>query len=217
MAYTYNDPVIFAEYAIATAIACEARGIASVAVTAGYITREARTEFFEHIDAANVDLKAFTERFYWKLCGGHLEPVKETLQYLAHETDVWLEVTTLLIPGENDSAKEIERLSDWIAQRLGPHVPLHLTAFHGAWKMQDYPDTPADTLREARSIARRNGLKFVFSSDTYPNKWFVEHGQNADLLVHESFVTVELGENMKIKIQKHAIASVMPKGTIKSA
>jgi pyruvate formate lyase activating enzyme len=119
------------------------------------------------MDAANVDLKAFTERFYWKLCGGHLEPVKETLQYLAHETDVWLEVTTLLIPGENDSAKEIERLSDWIAQRLGPHVPLHLTAFHGAWKMQDYPDTPADTLREARSIARKNGLKFVYTGNIY--------------------------------------------------
>ncbi|KPK57217.1 MAG: AmmeMemoRadiSam system radical SAM enzyme [Gammaproteobacteria bacterium] len=167
VAYTYNDPVIFIEYALDTAEACRAAGVRNVAVTAGYICPEPRVDFFAGMDAANVDLKAFTERFYWKLCGGHLEPVKETLQYLAHETDVWLEVTTLLIPGENDSAKEIERLSDWIAQRLGPHVPLHLTAFHGAWKMQDYPDTPADTLREARSIARRNGLKFVYTGNIY--------------------------------------------------
>ena len=165
VAFTYNDPIVFLEYAVDTARACRAADLRTVAVTAGYVCEEPREEFFKSMDAANVDLKAFTEKFYWKLCGGHLEPVKETLQYLAHETEVWLEITTLLIPGENDSPGEIDALSAWVADALGPHVPLHLTAFHGAWKMLDHADTPIETLREARRIARDNGLRFVYTGN----------------------------------------------------
>jgi pyruvate formate lyase activating enzyme len=167
VAYTYNDPVVFLEYAVDTAHACREAGLMNVAVTAGYICAQPREEFFAVMDAANVDLKAFTERFYWKLCGGHLEPVKETLEYLVHETDVWVEITTLIIPGENDSPREIEALSGWVANALGPHVPLHLTAFHPAWRMQDYPGTPATTLHETRAIARENGLRFVYTGNIH--------------------------------------------------
>ncbi|MDH5501536.1 MAG: AmmeMemoRadiSam system radical SAM enzyme, partial [Gammaproteobacteria bacterium] len=125
VAFTYNDPVIFLEYAVDVAIACRERGIKTVAVTAGYITEEPRKEFFRYMDAANVDLKAFTDRFYWKICGGHLAPVLETLRYLHMETDVWLEITNLLIPGENDSEAEIDEMTQWIMEQLGPDVPLH--------------------------------------------------------------------------------------------
>ena len=166
VAFTYNDPVVFLEDAADTAQACHAADLRTVAVTAGYRCEEPRQELFASIDAANVDLKAFTERFYWKLCGGHLEPVKETLIYLARETDVWLEITTLLIPGENDSASEVAALSSWVADTLGPDVPLHLTAFHGAWKMLDHPDTPVDTLRTAREVALKNGLHYVYTGNT---------------------------------------------------
>ncbi|HYY15653.1 MAG TPA: AmmeMemoRadiSam system radical SAM enzyme, partial [Gammaproteobacteria bacterium] len=103
VAYTYNDPVIFMEYAIDVAQACHAHRLKSVAVTAGYICPEPRAELYRYMDAANVDLKGFTERFYWKICGGHLQPVLDTLLYLKHETQVWFEITNLLIPGENDS------------------------------------------------------------------------------------------------------------------
>lgn len=165
VAYTYNDPVVFLEYAVDTAQACREAGLMNVAVTAGYVCAEPREEFFGAMDAANVDLKAFTERFYWKRCGGHLEPVKETLEYLVHETDVWVEITTLIIPGENDSPREIGELSHWVADSLGPHVPLHLTAFHPAWRMQDYPHTPPATLHDARRIACDNGLRFVYTGN----------------------------------------------------
>jgi pyruvate formate lyase activating enzyme len=167
VAYTYNDPVIFLEYAVDTAQACREAGLRNVAVTAGYICEEPRREFFKLMDAANVDLKAFSERFYWKLCGGHIEPVKETLEYLVHETEVWVEITTLLIPGENDSPGEIDALSSWIVEKLGPHVPLHLTAFHPAWRMQHYPETPAPILRQSRRIARENGLRFVYTGNIH--------------------------------------------------
>ena len=130
VAYTYNDPVIFMEYAIDTAIACREQGIKSVAVTAGYICDEPRREFFRYMDAANVDLKAFTERFYWKITGGHLQAVLDTLVYLKQETDVWFELTTLLIPGENDSDKELDEMTRWVVEQLGPDVPMHFTAFH---------------------------------------------------------------------------------------
>ena len=153
VAYTYNDPVIFHEYAIDVAAACHEIGINSVAVTAGYICPEPRVEFFRYMDAANVDLKAFTERFYHKICGGHLEAVLETLKYLHDETDVWVEITTLLIPGENDSEAELDALSGWIATELGPDVPLHFSAFHPDWKMLDKPPTPPATLIRARDIA----------------------------------------------------------------
>jgi pyruvate formate lyase activating enzyme len=165
VAFTYNDPVIFLEYAVDTAKACRARGIRTVAVTAGYICATPRAEFFAQMDAANIDLKGFTEAFYRRLCSGALAPVLETLEYLKHETDVWLEITTLLIPGENDSAAEIEALSAWAMERLGPAVPLHFTAFHPDWKMLETPPTRAGTLIEAREIARAAGLRHVYTGN----------------------------------------------------
>ncbi len=162
VAFTYNDPVVFAEYAMDTADACHALGIHTVAVTAGYIGAEARREFFAKMDAANVDLKAFTDDFYVRLCGGHLQPVLDTLVYLRHETTVWFEITTLLIPGENDSPAEIGAMCNWIVQQLGPDVPLHFTAFHPAWKLLDRPPTPPNTLLAAREIALRAGLHHVY-------------------------------------------------------
>jgi len=165
VAYTYNDPVIFLEYAVDAAAECRARDIRNVAVTAGYITNGARQEFFLAMDAVNVDLKAFSERFYWKICGGHLQPVLDTLVYLRHETDVWVELTTLLIPGENDSDAEIDAMTGWIADRLGTDVPLHLTAFHPDWKMLATPPTPKRTLLRCRDIALRNGLRYVYTGN----------------------------------------------------
>ena len=157
VAYTYNDPVIFLEYAIDVAEACRARGIRNVAVSAGYICAAPRAELYRHMDAANIDLKGFTEGFYKKLCSGALQPVLETLIYLRRETAVWLEVTTLLIPGHNDDQAEIEALSAWFAEHLGPDVPLHFTAFHPDYKMLDTARTPPATLTRARAIARRMG------------------------------------------------------------
>ena len=167
VAFTYNDPVIFLEYAVDTAQACRERGIRTVAVTAGYICAEPRTEFFRHMDAANIDLKAFTERFYWKICGGHLEPILDTLVYLKQETGVWFELTDLLIPGENDSEAEIEEMTAWILENLGPDVPLHFTAFHPDWKMGNHPVTPLATLTRSRKIALRNGLRYVYTGNVH--------------------------------------------------
>ena len=167
VAFTYNDPVIFLEYAVDVAKACHARDIKTVAVTAGYICPEPRAEFFAHIDAANVDLKCFTEDFYQKLCTGHLEPVLDTLKYLKHETDVWFEITTLLIPGENDSDAELDAMTAWIVEHLGPDVPLHFTAFHPDWKMMDKPDTPPATLGRARTIALKNGMRYVYTGNVH--------------------------------------------------
>jgi pyruvate formate lyase activating enzyme len=162
VAYTYNDPVIFMEYALDTAAACRARGVKNVAVTAGFICEEPRKRFFAAMDAANVDLKAFTERFYARRCVGSLAPVLDTLRYLVHETDVWTEITTLLIPGENDSDDEIEALTQWVARELGRDVPLHFTAFHPDYHMLDAPPTPLATLQKARAIAIGNGLQHVY-------------------------------------------------------
>ncbi len=167
VAYTYNDPVIFLEYAVDVAQACREQDIKNVAVTAGYITERARDEFFHFMDAANIDLKAFTDRFYWKVCGGHLQPVLDTLLYLKNETDIWFELTTLLIPGENDSEAEIEAMTRWIMEQLGPDVPLHFTAFHPDWKMMDTPSTSVDTLRRSREIARRAGLRYVYTGNVH--------------------------------------------------
>src|SRR5262245_38694496 len=167
VAFTYNDPVIFHEYAIDVADACRERGIRSVAVTAGYVCPEPRAEFYRHMDAANVDLKGFTERFYDKVCSGHLQPVLDTLAYLKRETGVWFEITTLLIPGENDSDPEIEAETQWIMEHLGPDVPLHFTAFHPDWKMLDKPRTPPATLTRARRIALRNGLRYVYTGNVH--------------------------------------------------
>ncbi len=167
VAFTYNDPVIFAEYAIDVADACRERGIKAVAVTAGYITDEARPEFYQHMDAANVDLKAFTDSFYHRLCFAQLDPVLDTLKYLRHETNVWFEVTTLLIPGENDSDGELHRASEWFAENLGADVPWHFTAFHPDFKMLDKPHTPAATLTRARNIARSKGLHYVYTGNVH--------------------------------------------------
>lgn len=167
VAYTYNDPVIFHEYAIDVAKACKALGIRSVAVTAGYVSPEPRVEFYRQMDAANVDLKAFSEGFYHKICGGQLQAVLETLEYIKHETSVWLEITTLLIPGENDSPAELDAMTQWIASRLGLDVPLHFTAFHPDWKMRDTPCTPPETLLMARRIALDNGLRYVYVGNVH--------------------------------------------------
>ncbi len=167
VAFTYNDPVIFAEYAMDVAEACHARGIQTVVVTAGYMHAVARRDFFHAIDAANVDLKAFTEDFYFKLTSSHLQPVLDTLLYLRHETKVWLEITTLLIPGQNDSDAELSALSEWVARELGADVPLHFTAFHPDHRMRDTPATPPATLSRARQIARDAGLQHVYTGNVH--------------------------------------------------
>src|ERR687894_771655 len=167
VAFTYNDPVIFMEYAIDVADACREVGIRAVAVTAGYVCDEPRRELFAHMDAANVDLKAFSESFYARTCSGHLQPVLDTLEYLRHETDVWLEITTLLIPGLNDSNEEIDRMTRWVVDRLGRDVPLHFTAFHPDYKLRDRPPTPPATLARARSIAIANGIRFAYTGNVH--------------------------------------------------
>jgi len=167
VAFTYNDPVIFLEYAVDVAQACRERGIKTVAVSAGYISPEPRIEFFRHMDAANIDLKAFTESFYKNLCSSKLAPVLETLEYLKHETNVWFEITTLLIPGENDSGAEIQAESAWVMDHLGPDVPLHFTAFHPDWKLTDALPTPPATLRMARRIGTELGLAHVYTGNIH--------------------------------------------------
>ena len=165
VAFTYNDPTIFAEYAIDTALAVRQRGLLNIAVTAGYIEPAPRADFFEFMDAANVDLKSIRPDFYRRVVGGHLEPVQDTLRYLVHETAVWVEVTNLVIPGLNDSEAELHELAAWVASDLGPDVPLHLSAFHPAHRMMDVPRTPAATLRSARRIALGEGLHFVYTGN----------------------------------------------------
>ncbi len=167
VAFTYNDPVIFAEYAMDAARACREAGILTVAVTAGYISPEPRREFYATMDAANVDLKGFTDEFYVKLTGARLAPVLDTLAYLEHETEVWYEITTLLIPGRNDSDEELRAESRWIHRELGPDVPLHFTAFHPDFKMTDLPPTPASTLTRARRIAMDEGLRYVYTGNVH--------------------------------------------------
>jgi len=170
VAFTYNDPVIFLEYAIDVAQACREAGIATVAVTAGEICAEPREEFFRYIDAANVDLKAFTDQFYTNVCASHLDPVLETLRYLKHETDVWFETTTLLIPGLNDSLEELEAMTEWVVKELGPDVPMHFTAFHPDWKMRDIPATPPETLSLAREIAMANGVRYAYTGNVHDSE-----------------------------------------------
>ena len=165
VAFTYNDPVIFHEYAVDTAVACRENGLNSVAVTAGYINPGPRKDFFAVMDAANIDLKGFTEKFYKEYTSSHLSNVLDTLQYVKHETNTWLEITTLLIPGANDSSQEIEDMSKWIVENLGPDVPLHFSAFHPAWQMMDISRTPPETLFRARNIAMKNGVKYVYTGN----------------------------------------------------
>ena len=170
IAFTYNDPVIFHEYAIDVAQACREQGIRTVAVSAGYVCPEPRREFYQYIDAVNIDLKAFTERFYKKITGSELQAVLETLLYIKQETGAWLEITNLVIPGENDDSREIEAMTRWIADNLGSDVPLHFSAFHPDWKMLDIPATPATTLSRARDIAMTNGLNFVYTGNVHDQR-----------------------------------------------
>lgn len=167
VAFTYNEPIIFMEYAVATAQECHKRGLRTVAVTNGYICEVPRVEFFSHMDAANVDLKGFSEDFYKHVTSSSLQPVLDTLLYLKHQTNVWLEITTLLIPGENDDEAMLEAEATWIADNLGVDVPLHFTAFHPAWKMLDKPVTPLATLVRAREIAMQHGLRYVYTGNVY--------------------------------------------------
>ena len=167
VAFTYNDPVIFAEYAMDVADACHALGIQTVAVTAGYLHAPARRDFVAKIDATNGDLKAFSEDFYFRLTGSHLQPVLDTLIYLRRETKVWVEITTLLIPGQNDSDAEISALCHWVFNELGAEVPLHFSAFHPAYRMPDVPATPPETLVRARNIARQQGLQYVYTGNVH--------------------------------------------------
>jgi pyruvate formate lyase activating enzyme len=167
VAFTYNDPVIFMEYAIDVAQACQELGVKAVAVTAGEICPDPRAEFYRHMDAANVDLKGFSEKFYHDICAGHLQPVLDTLIYLKHETDVWFEITNLIIPGANDSDRELEEMTQWIVEALGPDVPTHFTAFHPDFRMLDVPQTPPSTLTRARNIAIKNGIRYAYTGNVH--------------------------------------------------
>ncbi len=167
VAFTYNDPVIFLEYARDVAAACENAGIRTVAVTAGYINPEPRAEFFSFIDAANIDLKAFDDGFYRRIAGGRLAPVLDTLRYLRHETDVWFEITNLVIHEHNDSDDDLRRLSAWIVEELGPDVPLHFSAFHPSYKMLNVPPTTRATLHRARRIAMQEGIHYVYTGNVH--------------------------------------------------
>lgn len=162
VAFTYNEPIIFTEYAEDIAEACHQHGIKTVVVSAGYINSEPRARLFEHVDAANIDLKSFNNDFYRTYCDAALQPVLDTLLYLRHETDVWLEITTLLINGLNDSDQEIQAMTAWIADKLGTDIPLHFSAFHGAYKMQDHPTTSLASLRKAKAIAESKGFPYVY-------------------------------------------------------
>ena len=167
VAFTYNDPVIFYEYAVDTAIACHESDIKTVAVTAGFINEIAREGFFQHMDAVNVDLKGFSESFYHELCAGSLQPVLDTLEYLVHQTSAWTEITTLLIPGENDSEQELDKLTGWISEHLGPDVPLHFSAFHPDYRLRTHPPTTHQSLLKAKQIASRNGLNYVYLGNVH--------------------------------------------------
>ncbi|HSG85888.1 MAG TPA: AmmeMemoRadiSam system radical SAM enzyme [Candidatus Limnocylindrales bacterium] len=185
VAFTYNDPVVFLEYAIDVADACHERGIRTVAVTAGYIDPAPREELYRRIDAANVDLKGFSERFYAELAAGHLEPVKDTLRYLCRETDVWVEITNLMIPGWNDDPAETDAMARWIVEELGPDVPVHFTAFHPDYRMLDTPPTPPATLRRARDIARANGIRYAYTGNVHDRDGQSTRCPACDLLLIE--------------------------------
>ena len=165
VAFTYNDPTIFLEYAVDTALACRAQGIKTVSVTAGYMNPGPREEMYQVIDAANIDLKGFTEDFYHRIVGGSLRDVQDTITWMVHDTGVWVELTTLLIPGHNDSDAELDEMTKWVVAEVGPDVPMHFSAFHPDFKMMDVPPTPAETLTRARSIARANGIHYAYTGN----------------------------------------------------
>lgn len=193
VAFTYNDPVPWAEYAIDTAIRCHERGIKTIAVTAGYISPEARGPFFDVMDAANVDLKAFTEQFYKHLTLSHLQPVLDTLRWIRHESSVWLEITNLVIPAENDSPAEIRQMCQWIVENLGADVPIHFTAFHPDFRLRHRPPTPPATLTTAYGIAKELGLRYVYTGNVTDKTHQSTYCPNCDkLLIERDWYT--LGE-----------------------
>ncbi|TFB13618.1 AmmeMemoRadiSam system radical SAM enzyme [Candidatus Marinimicrobia bacterium MT.SAG.4] len=167
IAFTYNDPTIWAEYAMDISILAKEVGIKSVWVTAGYITKEARIDAYENVDAANVDLKAFSQEFYGKITLSKLEPVLDTIKWLKNETDVWIEITNLIIPTLNDGDDEFKKMVDWITENLGEEVPLHFTAFHPDFKLKELPRTEASTLNRARKIALEAGLKYCYVGNVH--------------------------------------------------
>ncbi len=193
VAFTYNDPTIFAEYALDVAQACREVGIKAVSVTAGYIRAEPRRELYAAMDAANVDLKAFTEDFYQRVTLSHLQPVLETLEYLVKETRVWTEVTTLVIPGHNDSEAELARLSEWVMEKLGPDVPLHFSAFHPDFKMLNLEPTPPETLRRARRRAMQAGLRYVYTGNMHDLEGDTTfcHACRAPLIIRDWYEVLE--------------------------
>lgn len=170
VAFTYNDPTIFAEYAIDTAIEAHKLGLKTVAVSAGYISEVAREEFFSHMDAANIDLKGFTKEFYNKFSQVELQPILNNLEWIAKTKKTWLEITTLLIPGANDSNEELDQMTKWLRDHVGPDVPLHFSAFHPDFKMREYPPTPPETLTRAREIAMKNGIRYVYTGNVHDEK-----------------------------------------------
>ena len=196
LAFTYNEPTIWGEYVIDICRAAKDTGLKTVMVSNGYITREAFHDIYDHIDAANIDLKAFTENFYGRITLTHLQPVLDTLQWLKNETSVWFELTNLLIPTLNDGAEEIGKLSEWVMQHLGPDVPLHFTAFHPDFKLQDKPPTPPETLHRARKIALDAGLHYVYEGNIFSEGANTNCPSCGRLLVRRSWHNV-LENNLK--------------------
>ncbi|MFW5887928.1 MAG: AmmeMemoRadiSam system radical SAM enzyme [Bacteriovoracia bacterium] len=204
IAFTYNDPVVFLEYAKDTAQLANQNNIKTVAVTAGYINPKAREDFFSFINAANVDLKGFNDSFYKKLSKGHLEPVLETLEYIANETNTWLEITNLLIPGQNDSEEDLDKMTAWIAEKLGPQVPIHFSAFYPQYQMSDLPPTSVATLKTAKNIAKKNGLKYVYLGNvTDDESSSTECKECGNLLIKRSrFIAQKIGVSKEGKCIK---------------
>jgi pyruvate formate lyase activating enzyme len=194
LAFTYNEPTIWGEYVIDICRAAKMHGLKTVMVTNGYITREAFHDIYDHIDAANVDLKAFTENFYGKITLTHLQPVLETLQWLKNETNVWFEITNLMIPTLNDDPSETRRLADWILEHLGPDVPVHFTAFHPDFKLQDKPRTPPETLHRAREVALEAGLHYVYEGNIYSDGANTNCPRCGSILIRRSWHTVEANQ-----------------------
>lgn len=197
VAFTYNDPVIFLEYAVDTAKACRELGLKTVAVTAGYITKHSRDEFYSHIDAVNIDLKAFTQHFYRKLCFADLDDVLDTIKYIHDETNVWMEITNLVIPENNDSDDEIHRMCDWITDNIGVHVPIHFTAFHPDYKMLDLPRTSKQTLQTARNIAMDHGIKYAYTGNVHDSSGDTTYCYNCSepVIVRDWYILKEYNLN----------------------
>ena len=215
IAFTYNEPTIFAEYVVDTAMVARERGVRTVMVTNGYITAEARREVYRWIDAANVDLKGFTREFYRKITLSTLEPVLETLCDL-QEMGIWIEITNLMIPGQNDSEEETWSMCRWIVEHLGNQVPVHFTAFHPDFKMTQVPHTPETTLRRAREIALESGIQFVYEGNV-----FSEEGSNTycprchRLLIRRSWHQVV--DNGLCKGNQCSCGEIIPMGALLSA